>query len=46
MASTFYGLTIAYSGLNAYQAALKNNDLETLTALLEEGKRCKEEVDG
>ena len=22
MASTFYGLTIAYSGLNAYQAAL------------------------
>jgi prephenate dehydrogenase len=32
--------------LSAYRAALENNDLETLTALLEEGKRRKEEVDG
>ena len=32
--------------LQAYKTALENNDLETLTALLEEGKQRKEEVDG
>lgn len=32
--------------LTAYRDALKNDDLATLTQLLEEGKRCKEEVDG
>ena len=32
--------------LQAYQAALENRDLDALTALLEEGKRRKEEVDG
>ena len=32
--------------LQAYKTALENNDLDTLTALLEEGKQRKEEVDG
>jgi prephenate dehydrogenase len=32
--------------LKAYQKALQEEDLETLTSLLEEGKRRKEEVDG
>ena len=32
--------------LQAYQTALENRDLDVLTALLEEGKRRKEEVDG
>ncbi len=34
------------SSLNAYRDALTSDDRETLTALLEEGKRRKEEVDG
>ena len=32
--------------LSAYQTALQQDDLEGLTALLEQGRRCKEEVDG
>lgn len=32
--------------LTAYRDALENRDEAALTALLEEGKRCKEEVDG
>lgn len=32
--------------LKAYQKALQEQDMETLTALLEEGKKRKEEVDG
>lgn len=32
--------------LSAYRKALAEDDMETLTALLEEGKRRKEEVDG
>lgn len=32
--------------LQTYQTALENRDLDALTALLEEGKRRKEEVDG
>ena len=32
--------------LDKYRQALENKDLSTLTALLEEGKRRKEEVDG
>ena len=43
---TLAELDIYIENLRAYQAALKNNDLKTLTSLLEEGKRCKEEVDG
>ena len=34
------------SSLQAYRDAVANEDLQTLTALLEEGKRRKEEVDG
>ena len=32
--------------LNAYRDAIRKADLEKLTALLEEGKKCKEAVDG
>ena len=32
--------------LTAYQQALAEEDSETLIALLDEGRRCKEEVDG
>ena len=32
--------------LAAYRDAIASDDLEALTALLEEGKRRKEEVDG
>lgn len=32
--------------LEAYRTAMENDDQETLTALLNEGKRMKEEVDG
>ena len=34
------------TSLQAYKTALENQDLDGLTALLEEGKRRKEEVDG
>jgi prephenate dehydrogenase len=34
------------TSLQAYKKALENNDLDALTALLEEGKMRKEEVDG
>ena len=43
---TLAELDIYIENLRAYRNALSNNDLETLTALLEEGKKCKEEVDG
>lgn len=39
-------LDIYIESLRAYRSAIANNDLETLTVLLEEGKRRKEEVDG
>jgi len=41
-----YELTTYIDSLKAYQKALEEQDLETLTALLEEGKKRKEEVDG
>ena len=34
------------TSLQAYKTALEDHDLDGLTALLEEGKRRKEEVDG
>ena len=34
------------NSLKAYRDAVANEDLQTLTALLEEGKRRKEQVDG
>ena len=39
-------LDLYIASLQAYRDALADEDLDTLTALLEEGKRCKEEVDG
>ena len=43
---TLSELDIYIESLCAYRDALANNDLQLLTALLEEGKRRKEEVDG
>ena len=43
---TLFELDTYIESLNAYKHALEQNDLETLTALLEEGRRRKEEVDG
>lgn len=34
------------NNLTAYRDAIASDDIETLTALLEEGKKCKEAVDG
>ena len=39
-------LNFYIDSLTAYRDALENGDMETLTALLDEGKRRKEEVDG
>ena len=41
-----YELDYYISSLQAYRAALSNQDLTALTALLDEGRRRKEEVDG
>ena len=43
---TLNELDIYIKNLTAYRDALAQDDLETLTTLLEEGKRRKEEVDG
>ena len=43
---TLYELETYIENLTAYRDAIKNEDMQTLTALLEEGKRRKEEVDG
>ena len=43
---TLNELEIFIKNLTAYRDALAQDDLETLTTLLEEGKRRKEEVDG
>ena len=43
---TLYELNYFIESLTAYRDALESGDLDTLTALLEEGKRRKEEVDG
>ena len=43
---TLNELDIYINNLTAYRDALAQGDMETLTALLEEGKRRKEEVDG
>ena len=41
-----YELNYYLESLTAYRDALESGDMDTLTALLEEGKRRKEEVDG
>ncbi len=43
---TLYELDTYIRSLTEYREALAKNDLDTLTALLEDGKRRKEEVDG
>ena len=43
---TLSELDIYIKSLQQYRDALANDDLNTLTQLLEEGKRRKEEVDG
>ena len=44
--NTLFELDTYIQSLTAYKHALENNDLDTLIALLDEGKRRKEEVDG
>jgi prephenate dehydrogenase len=44
--NTLFELDCYIKSLECYRDALKNRDLEKLTALLEEGKQIKEEVDG
>ena len=41
-----FELSCYIENLEAYKQALENRDLEQLTALLDEGKKRKEEVDG
>ncbi len=41
-----FELNTYIESLKAYQTALQEHDLQTLTSLLEDGKRRKEEVDG
>jgi prephenate dehydrogenase len=41
-----YELDTYIRSLEAYRAALQAQDMAALTALLEEGRRRKEEVDG
>ena len=44
--NTLYELDTFIESLQAYRNAIASNDQATLITLLEEGKRCKEEVDG
>ena len=44
--NVLYELKKYIASLQAYQKAIANDDEETLIALLAEGRRCKEEVDG
>ncbi|MBQ4642302.1 MAG: prephenate dehydrogenase [Oscillospiraceae bacterium] len=44
--NVLFELETYMKSLEAYQDALQANDTDALIALLDEGKRCKEEVDG
>jgi len=44
--NVLYELDTYMDSLQKYRTAIAENDTQTLTALLLEGKRCKEEVDG
>ena len=44
--NVLFELKYYIESLQAYQQALETEDMDTLTALLEEGKKRKEEVDG
>ena len=41
-----FELDIYIQSLNAYRNAIAGNDMDTLISLLEEGRKCKEAVDG
>lgn len=43
---TLFELRTYIQALQAYETAIENNDFDALVALLDEGKRRKEEVDG
>lgn len=44
--NVLYELDYYIRSLQAYQQAIKAQDMDTLTSLLDEGKKCKEAVDG
>ena len=44
--NVLFELDTYIENLQAYRNALREKDMDTLTVLLEEGKKCKEEVDG
>ena len=44
--NVLYELDFYITSLKAYQQAIENDDMDTLVALLDEGKKRKEEVDG
>lgn len=44
--NVLFELDYYINSLSAYRSAIASGDMSALTALLEEGKRCKEEVDG
>ena len=44
--NVLFELDFYINSLKAYQAAIENDDMDTLVALLEEGKKRKEDVDG
>lgn len=44
--NVLFELDYYINSLSAYRNAIAAEDMDTLVALLEEGKRCKEEVDG
>ena len=44
--NTLYELDTLIDSLKEYREAIANNDEATLIQILEDGKRCKEEVDG
>ena len=44
--NVLYELNVYLENLKAYQIALENRDIKTLTRLLDEGRKQKEEVDG
>lgn len=44
--NVLFELDYYINSLSAYRSAIASGDTSALTALLEEGKRCKEEVDG
>ena len=39
-------MDVLLENLAAYRTAIKDNDIETLRQLLDDGRRIKEEVDG